>query len=172
MTYNCLVKINDTLLMAIGGQIGTTPMNSTYFYNSLTNQWTSGPVLNYPRTLHACGVLNWLNPATGATEQVVVVVGGAYISTLSSELLYQSNLSKWVVGPTAPAQMILPSLTSYNNGLILAGGRNDVASISSYTSLYKLTSPTGTWTVMSQTLKTSRFGQVAMLIPDNLATCA
>ena len=101
-----------------------------------------------------------------------MVVGGAYITTQSIELLYQKDLSKWVVGPNAPAQMILPSLTSYNNALYLAGGRNDVAVISSYSTVYKLTSPTGAWTTMTQTLKTSRFGQVAMLIPDNLATCA
>ena len=172
MTYNCLVKINDTLLMAIGGQMSTAPVNSTYFYNVLTNLWSNGPALNYPRTLHACEIMNWLNTTTGVSEQVVVVVGGAYLSTQSIELLYKKDLSKWVVGPNAPAQMILPSLTSYNNALYLAGGRNDGATISSYSTVYKLTSPTGVWTKLNQTLKTSRFGQVAMLIPDNLAACA
>ena len=43
---HCLVKLNDTQLLAVGGRISHGTDNQTgnsYFYNALENKWTTGP---------------------------------------------------------------------------------------------------------------------------------
>jgi hypothetical protein len=70
---HCMVKINNTMLLQIGGTIdfsyaGTT--DKTYFCDIIQNKWISGPKLNAGRIHHSCAVMNWINPNTGTPEKV------------------------------------------------------------------------------------------------------
>ena len=62
---HCMVMINETTLLSIGGvefsydYIGYT--SYTNFYNSESNNWSEGPRLNFAQTGIACGILNWIN---------------------------------------------------------------------------------------------------------------
>ncbi len=43
---NCLVKLNDSHLLVVGGRIGFDTLNQTgnsYFYHAINNKWTPGP---------------------------------------------------------------------------------------------------------------------------------
>ncbi len=73
MNGHCMVKINNTMLLQIGGTIndsytGTT--DKTYFLNIAQNKWISGPKLNVGRVQHSCAVINWVNPKTNTVEKV------------------------------------------------------------------------------------------------------
>jgi hypothetical protein len=70
---HCMVKINPTMLMQIGGTIDASYSGATertYFFDIIQNKWSSGPKLNVPRILQSCAVMNWVNPNTGNEEQV------------------------------------------------------------------------------------------------------
>jgi len=43
---HCLVKLNETHLLAIGGSNETSEIGNSYFYHALDNKWTSGPGLS------------------------------------------------------------------------------------------------------------------------------
>jgi hypothetical protein len=104
-SHHCMVRVNNTVLYAIGGyKYGDTTSSTrkTYFFNLLENKWTSGPQLGISRSFHSCGIMNWKNPATGVKEKVVVAVGGVdgNSSPLRSvEFLFLDNPnSGWVSG--------------------------------------------------------------------------
>ncbi len=70
---HCMVKINNTMLLQIGGTIdasyaGTT--DKTYFFDIIKNKWISGPKLNVGRIHNSCAVMNWINPMTNIVEKV------------------------------------------------------------------------------------------------------
>jgi N-acetylneuraminic acid mutarotase len=71
--YHCLVKINNTMLLQIGGTIDNTSpgtTDKTYFFNIVQNKWIPGPKLNTGRIYHSCAVMNWMNPKTNTVEKV------------------------------------------------------------------------------------------------------
>jgi hypothetical protein len=116
---HCMVKINNTVLYAIGGtKTGDTSSSTqnSYFFNLLENKWTSGPQLGISRSYHSCGIMNWMNPATGIKEKVVVAAGGiAGNSSLlrSVELLFLDKPnSGWVSGTSWATQLCLGFLFS------------------------------------------------------------
>jgi hypothetical protein len=70
---HCMVKINNTMLLQIGGTIdnsypGTT--DKTYFFDIILNEWIAGPKLNVGRVFYSCAVMNWMNPDTDSVEKV------------------------------------------------------------------------------------------------------
>jgi hypothetical protein len=71
--FHCMVKINNTMLLQIGGTIdnfesGTT--ENTYFFDIIQDKWIAGPKLNVGRIYHSCAVMNWMNPETDSVEKV------------------------------------------------------------------------------------------------------
>jgi hypothetical protein len=139
---HCLVKINSTTLILIGGSEtsgGTSsPVSATHFYNVKENQWIPGPTLNAARTGAGCGVLNWMNPQSNQMEKVVVAAGGH--KSLTTELLYVDKIGdySWVMGPSLPTENGFPSMVEFQNSVILIGGGYPS---SSNKELYQLTSP-------------------------------
>jgi hypothetical protein len=170
---HCTVKIDNTLLLMIGGYYGNTS-KSTYFCDFTANNCYRGPDLNSHRSHLSCGILNWLNPLTDAFEQVVLAVGGVGISTYSMksvELLYLRkyfNENKgWVFGSSLPYNTGFASSFEFENTLIISGGNGEVDG----TQFFQLTSPLGNWVQMHQFLKESRDGHVMFLISDEVANC-
>jgi hypothetical protein len=68
-----MVKINDTMLLQIGGTIDNTSpgtTDKTYFFDIIQNKWIAGPKLNVGRVFYSCAVMNWMNPDTDSVEKV------------------------------------------------------------------------------------------------------
>ena len=175
---HCMVKINNSMLLSIGGLIKNTPSaasSNTYFFDVLNNQWVAGPLLSAARYFHSCGVMDWINPDTKSTEKVVVVVGGKdnTSTALSSvELLfvndYETSKQGWTVGPNLPKTIYAATMTEFQDGVILVGGTGPDFDGHH---LFQLSSPTGPWTEMIQTLKEGRQHAVSFLIPDAIVNC-
>jgi len=171
---HCMVRINDSTLLSIGGYQNLAKWTSeTNFYDSISNNWYAGPKLSVTQGEHTCGVLNWYNPDTDQNEKVIVVAGGynsaQYVS--STELLflneYETSQQGWVMGPNLPSAAEFPTMTEYNNSVILVGGAYGVDG----QHLHQLSSPTGPWVEMKQTLKEKRSRHVSFLVPDEIVNC-
>ena len=172
----CLVKINDSMLMQIGGTLDNNPSgatSTTYFFNTIENIWSAGPKLSSPRFGHSCGVAYWKNPRTGVEENVVVVAGGFYNNgaVLSSvELLFLDSDDGWERGPALPLTTAYGQMVEFDNSVILIGGMGMSPEMDGQ-HLYQLSSAEGSWIEMSQTLNEKRIEHVAFLIPDELVIC-
>jgi hypothetical protein len=179
---HCLVKINSTTLLSIGGVQSGGVANTnlyqqeenpslkievpnTYFYNIQDNQWTEGPTLNTARGGLSCGILNWKNPETDQFEAIAVAAGGPSDTV---ELLFLGRGdSPWVMGPSLPYAAGLSTMIEFQNSVILVGGGGG----GDGQHLYQLSSPNGTWVEMKQTLKEPREGHVSFLVPDEIVNC-
>ena len=164
VSFHCMVKINDSLLMSIGGTVnGQGATDDTFFFIIAEDKWKEGPKLNIARDNHACGIMNWMNTTSGELEKIVVVTAG--LGTSSVELLnlneYESFDKGWVNGPEAPFDRGGSTMNELENSVVLVGGHN----------LYQLSSPSGPWVEMNQTLKDERWGHVSFLVPDELVNC-
>jgi hypothetical protein len=107
-TYeHCIVKINSSTLLSIGGQNGKNVLSSTFFYNAQYNKWTPGPVLTNSRSALSCGILKRKNPDSNQMQKIVVAAGGTNCNCRPSvELLYlnsdDSPHGGWEKGPELP----------------------------------------------------------------------
>jgi len=172
--HHCMVKINDSSLLSIGGYQNLAKWTSeTNFYDSINNNWYAGPNLNVKRAGTACGVLNWINPNTDQNEKVVVVAGGndgsQFLSSIELLFLneYESSQQGWVMGSNLPNNAYFSTMTEYKNSFILVGGYSGVDG----QHLYQLSSPTGLWLEMKQTLREKRSMHVSFLVPDEIVNC-
>ena len=171
----CLVKINNSLLLLIGGETQDNPVTgNTFFFHIDENKWTPGPALNFPREGLGCGIIEWLNPSTDNLEKVVVAAGGVeFQRNVSStvELLFLNQYStenfSWSMGPSLPTPVSYATAVEFQNSIILIGGEVTMDG----NNTYKLSSPNGTWVQMKQRLKEPRFCHAAFLVPDELVNC-
>jgi hypothetical protein len=169
---HCLVKINSSTLMLIGGltdNFEESITGNTYFFNVLDNEWISGPTLQTPRVIHSCGILHWNNLESGEMEDIVVVAGE---EDLSSVELLKLNVSeplnlRWEIGPNLPFQTYGSPMIEYQGSVIIVGGDEQ----SGRRHLYQLSSPVEPWVLMKQTLKYDHFLQVSFFVPDELVNC-
>ena len=60
----CLVAINETFFLSVGGTDGALYAKQTYFFDSERNIWFEGPELLQPLPAHSCAMLVWNNPTT------------------------------------------------------------------------------------------------------------
>ena len=132
---HCLVKINETLAIAIGGRIGHdyigTISSSTFFYSWDQDLWLAGPELQSPREGHACGAVQ-----DSSSEQIFVVTVGGFDSDQpddlgldTSEILTirpQSSIldTVWTTGPKLHEPIHFAAFASVDSGsrLMLLGG--------------------------------------------------
>jgi hypothetical protein len=74
---HCLVSLNDTTALLIGGILqDRTRSKATFFYNTDHKTWTVGPSLILGRSSHSCALFK--SPQHGHTDTVIVT--GGYIS--------------------------------------------------------------------------------------------
>ena len=173
LSGHCMVAINDTVLLSMGGFKYPELTNyKTYFFNSELNEWSPGPNLNRPRRFFSCTTVNWKSPSDGQQEKVVVVVGGIMddytVHQSSIELLFINNLSGgWQFGPELSEGVFDSVLIEYKDSVVLVGGDGGVDG----KHLYQLSSPDGQWIEMEQTLPIQNKKHIAFLIPDDITDC-
>jgi hypothetical protein len=167
---HCIVKVNSSTLLSIGGFGGLGWVNNTYFYSALENKWTPGPSLYTTISSMSCAILRWKNTESNHLEKIVVTQSGTYVSLLNLNEDKSNNEQQWVIGPELSFKNYLNAaeMIEYNNSVILVGGEYDGEKIND---LYQLSSPDGPWVKMRQTLKRERSNLVSFLVPDELVNC-
>jgi hypothetical protein len=95
--FHCLVSLNDTTVILIGGMLpDNTYSKATFFYNTDHKTWTEGPSLITGRSSHSCALFK--SPQHGHTDTVIVTGGnnGGFLD--SSEFLYLDSSNSWKSG--------------------------------------------------------------------------
>ena len=173
--HSCVVRINQTLLLFIGGisfSLGTE--KRTFFFDGVNNVFTPGPNLNFARNFLSCGVLTQLNESTCELERFVVVAGGQNQNSVvlnSTEILPLADLQSaaFELGPDLPVRKVGAQMVEFDSSVILVGGFNPSTSFTS--TLYQLKSVGGPWVLMNQTLQVRRGFHTAFLVPEEFTNC-
>ncbi len=115
---HCLVPINASTIMFIGGYHDFYIQPTVYFFNTESQVWTEGPPMNVGRAGHACGRIR-------ADEQSetfdVIVVGGTAGKYMTSTEIYDVATNSWRFGPELPFGISFAQLVEYpeNGGVVL-----------------------------------------------------
>ena len=104
---HCLVKINATTAMLIGGYVFKTRshVNNTYFYDIPTRTWSEGPGINVVRTHAACGIVR---DSEDGTLMVVVAGGRNFFGNapeIASTELWIQGANEWLIGEDLPGEL-------------------------------------------------------------------
>jgi hypothetical protein len=168
LQFPCLVKVNSSTLLSIGGRGRTDFLRNTFFYNLQLNKWTSGPFLRKKAVFYYCGILKWKNPETNSSEKIIVVSGPQVGDRKEFvDLLYLnvdgSVRGEWVEGPKLPQDVEINIIIEYNNSLV---------AIDNGYQLYQLSSPNGPWIKMRHSLnKSTMYTLMSFLVPDEIVNC-
>ncbi len=168
---HCMVTINSTTVMAIGGNQNDQISGKTFYFTFGEASWTEGPDLKNKRYAPSCGQIRREKDSQGKS---VIVAGGAYGSTIwSSVEILDEGSNEWQTGPELPfgidwSQMV----EDQNGGVVLIGGKS--STVDNLDTLYQL--PHGgqdaVWTKMEQKMKTGRYWHTAFMLPDNIVDCS
>jgi hypothetical protein len=168
---HCMVTVNSTTVMVIGGWQNNQDFSGKTFYFSFGEEsWTEGPELKNKRDCHSCGKIR---RDKDSQEMSIIVAGGYDGSYLSSVEILDEDSNEWQAGLELPfgisySQMI----EDQNGGVVLIGGRS--SSDDSLDTLFQL--PHGgqdaVWTKMEQKMKIARYWHTAFLVPDNSVNCS
>lgn len=167
MTDHCMVKINESAIILIGGINSSTVYFYTPIPGSFYNLWSQGPSLPRPRNGMACGLV----------KNLVIITGGiSGQDFLKSTLILDLNRvgQGWIPGPDIPGHPLYrPSLVSTGKTVILFGGIIPFAASYS-SSLLELQCQSVTqcqWRLMKQKLHQGRYSTVGMLLPSQMTQC-
>jgi N-acetylneuraminic acid mutarotase len=170
ISYHCMVTINSTTVMVIGGKQNGQYSGKTFYLTFGEKSWTEGPELKFNRVWHSCGKIR---RNKDSQEMSIIVAGGWDGSYLSSVEILDEGSNDWKTGPELPIGIGDSEMVEdQNGGVVLIGG--DSSSVFNLDTLYQL--PHGgqdaVWTKMEQKMKTGRNSHTAFLIPDNVVDCS
>jgi hypothetical protein len=169
---HCMVTVNSTTVMAIGGYQNGQYSGKTFDYTFGEESWTEGPELKNKRGYHSCEKIR----SNKESQEKSIIVAGGYFdgsSYLSSVEILHEGSNEWQTGPDLPFGIYISQMVEdQNGGVVLIGGRSP--SVGTLDTLYQL--PHGgqdaVWTKMEQKMKTGRYSHTAILVPDNLVDCS
>ncbi len=169
----CIVKLNDTMALMIGGEYD----NTTYYLELNQSTWIPGPQLNEARLIMYCVILNdmMLHELSW-----VVVAGGWYDFRLiqSTELLqFKQGSSAWQFGPDLPLNPATGNpiydgsfmvSTPDSKGALLMGGHAWPDGFQRQMLMLRCWNRDCSWTKLDVELKVARWYATALLIPRSL----
>jgi hypothetical protein len=86
VAFHCLVSLNDTTVILIGGSLQDgTRSKATFYHNTDHKTWTDGPSLITGRGYHSCALFK--SPQHGHTDTVIVTGGHKGYDLASTEFL-------------------------------------------------------------------------------------
>jgi hypothetical protein len=96
--YHCLVSLNDSTVILIGGMQNGLYLEdtNTFYYNNDNKTWTEGPSLINGRFWHSCALFK--NPLNGNAETVIVTGGYNDKGTLVSTEFLNLDSDSWTLG--------------------------------------------------------------------------
>jgi hypothetical protein len=169
---HCLVTVNSTTVMAIGGFQNDHYSGKTFFFTFGEESWVEGPALKYERDAHSCGRIK---RDKESPEMSIIVVGGSsdgYNYLSSVEILHEDS-SEWQTGPELPFGISHSQMIEHLDGeVILIGGWS--SEIGRLDILHQLHNggQDAVWTRMDQRLKKGRSYHTAFMVPDNIVDCS
>ncbi len=169
---HCIVTINSTTVMVIGGyQNGEWYSGKTFYFTFGEESWTEGPELKNKRAVHSCGIIR----RNKESQEMSIIVAGGYggSSYLSSVEVLDEGSNEWQTGPELRLRIGRSQMVEdQNGGVVLIGGES--SSILNLETLYQL--PHGgheaLWTKMEQKLTIGRAWHTAILVPNNIVDCS
>jgi hypothetical protein len=168
---HCMVTVNSTTVMVIGGYQNNQGCSGKTFYFTLGEEsWIEGPELKNKRVAHSCGRIK---RDEESQKMSIIVAGGGFgqQSFLTVEIL-DEGYNEWQTGPELPFGIIGSQMVEDRNGGILLIGGDSSSSI--LNTLYHL--PHGgqdaVWTEMEQKMLIGRHYHTAFLVPDNVVDCS
>jgi hypothetical protein len=170
--YHCMVTVNSTTVMAIGGYQNDQRSGKTFYFTFGEESWTEGPELKNKRTHQSCGKIK----RDKESQEMSIIVAGGYndgSSKLSSVEILHDGSNEWQTGPELPFGIGFSQMVEdLNGGVVLIGGYS--RAVVNLDTLYQL--PHGgqdaVWTKMEQKMKTVRGYHTAFLVPDNIVDCS
>jgi N-acetylneuraminic acid mutarotase len=170
---HCMVTVNSTTVMVIGGLQNSTEISGkTFYYTFGEESWSEGPELKYKREFHSCGRIR---RDKDSQEMSIIVAGGMLDdeSFLSSVEILDEGSSEWRTGPELPFAIGYLQLIEDQNGrVVLVGGAAETKL--PLDALYQLPHAglDATWVKIEQRLTTGRGAHTAFLIPNNIVDCS
>jgi hypothetical protein len=171
ISYHCMVTVNSTTVMAIGGFQNSELSGKTFYFTFGEESWTEGPELKNKRWYHRCGKIRRNKESQ---EMSIIVAGGEDGSSyLSSVEILDEGSNEWQTGPELPFGIFGSQMVEdQNGGVVLIGG--GPSSVDILDTLYQL--PHGgqdaVWTKMEQKMNTGRRDHTAFMVPDNIVDCS
>ena len=165
---HCIVQINETTILSIGGQ-GKTHLSfdQTMYFNHESQEWTIGPPMKVGRAQHSCGKV------IIEDISVIVVAGGVSIDDQDSaftsvEFLLAHNTT-WIEGPELPSP---PSLRAQ----IVSNGHELYLIDTFRLIIRRLVCKSGIqscqWIKQDNNLQIQRADAIVSLIPDHMTNCS
>jgi hypothetical protein len=87
LSFHCLVSLNETIILLIGGKSNEATISATFYYNIDFETWTEGPPLITARFSHSCALFK--SPLHNHNDTVIVT--GGYIIDINDENIEQSS---------------------------------------------------------------------------------
>ncbi len=173
LSLHCMVLLNSTTVMIIGGVDNTTVTPNTYLLNTENNEWIEGPPLSQNRYQHSCGRIR---KSKESSKFDVIVVGGYNGSFLSSVEIFDAETFEWRAGANLPFGIDDSVLVEDpTGGVILVGGlyRSSGSLLVPLDTLFRLPHAEAEhWQEMPQKLKAGRRYHSAFLIPNENVDCS
>jgi N-acetylneuraminic acid mutarotase len=172
IVYHCMVTVNSTTVMAIGGYGQNGQYSGKTFYFTFGEEyWTEGPELKNKRGWHSCGKIR----RNKESQELSIIVAGGLggSSKLSSVEILDEGSNEWQTSPELPVGMCCSQMVEdQNGGIVLIGGES--SSAGRLDTLYQLShgGQDAVWTKMEQKMKTGRNEHTAFLVPDNIVDCS
>lgn len=168
MMGHCMVTINSTFVMAIGGrQNGINYTAKTFFLDITKCSWKEGPQLAVGRNSHRC---LRIAKDEGSSEMVTMVVGGIGTTSASTEIL-EDGASQWRQGPPLPFGLAASADIDLPDGGALLVGGYEYRLPNLRNSFLRLRHAKTSWEVWLQKLKIGRDSHIAITVPDELVNC-
>jgi hypothetical protein len=170
LLFHCMVLLNSTTIVVIGGSNKDNQSQNTYLLNSEHETWAEGPMLNKARHAMSCGRIR---KSSQSHQYSIIAAGGWDGNYMSTVEIYDEETGKWRFGPELPISLCCGALIEDPvGGIVLVGGENrdDLY----HDSVYRLShaGPDAEWVKMPQKLKTGRNRHVAFLVSDDVTTCS
>ena len=166
--YHCMVMLNSTALILIGGtQDAVVYSPRTHIFDIANQKWSDGPVLNFARLAHSCARI----PTNSqSSEQKIIVAGGNNGHNMSSVEILDEGSNEWRQGPELPLPICCSVIVEHPlGGIALIGGRtNDVVFLNTIYRLANAGEDTA-WELMPQQLQVARHFHTAFLVPNEVA---
>ena len=175
---HCMVQINSTTVMIIGGSQNQEYKANTFYLNIKEQTWSEGPKLANARAAHSCGRIR----KDSNSQEISIIVAGGIVGgsdntgfpniTTSVEILDKGS-NEWRKGPALPFGIAGSQMVEVDNGgVALIGGGSD--SELYLDTIFQLShgGKNAGWTEMKQKLTTGRNSHTAFLVPDIIADCS
>ncbi len=168
---HCMVTINSTTVMVIGGTQNGQNSANTFYLNIERQSWTEGPALKTTRYAHSCGRIR---KDQNSQELSIIVAGGTNDDSplLSSVEVLDEGSKEWQTGPELPFGIKYAKIVEDpSRGVVLIGGYYSAHQY--LDTLFQLAhgGKDAEWTEMEQKLKIEKSYHTAFLVPDSIVDC-